>query len=58
MPETPYAETEVLLAVLNNNRERLNELLDDMLPHEMEELHTALDVLQRSLEDKLGEAGS
>lgn len=40
--ETPYAETEALLAVLNDNDERCNEILRDML---WGELYVFLDKL-------------
>lgn len=33
--ETPYAETEAFLAVMNQDDERLAELLADMLPGEL-----------------------
>jgi hypothetical protein len=33
--ETPYTETEALLAVLNDDSDRLAELLDEMLPNEL-----------------------
>lgn len=35
MTETPYTETEALLAVMNGDYERLKFLLDGMLPNEL-----------------------
>lgn len=35
MPETPYVETEALLAVMNEDDERLFNVLDRMLPNEL-----------------------
>jgi hypothetical protein len=38
MSETPYVETEALLAVLNDDEERLAGVLDDMTPGELDQL--------------------
>ena len=37
-PQTPFTETEALLAVMNDDTARLGALLDDMLPNELREL--------------------
>lgn len=38
MSETPYAETEFLLAVMNEDERRARELLDDMTACERDDL--------------------
>jgi hypothetical protein len=43
MSETPYTETEVVLAALNKDNSRLEQLVTDMLPNERRTLLEALD---------------
>jgi len=51
-PETPYAETEMLLAVMNEDRERVQQLIASSTRRELVELSDHLDTLQ----DAIGEA--
>jgi hypothetical protein len=48
-PETPYSETEMLLAVLDDNGERLQELIDGSSMSELLTLNDALDSLQDAI---------
>jgi hypothetical protein len=43
--ETPYAETEALLAILNNDETRLEEVLREMSDHELSALEVVADKL-------------
>jgi hypothetical protein len=43
MSETPYTETEVVLAALNKDNSRLEQLVTNMLPNERRTLLEALD---------------
>lgn len=49
MSRTSYTETEALLAILNNDHDRLYELLDDMSEHESAELARSADKLARAV---------
>ena len=46
---TPYIETEILLAVLNEDKERANNLIREMSTREKLELHYKLDVTMHLL---------
>lgn len=48
-----FAETAALLAVMDEDDERLTELLDDMLPNEMNEFAQQLERLLRQLYARL-----
>lgn len=52
-PMTPYTETEALLAVMNDDTERLEALLDDMLPGEISALHEQVLTLDAALRQRL-----
>ena len=47
---TPYAETEILLAIMNEDPERANELASDFMPKErrvfLEQLHETVKVME------------
>lgn len=48
-PETPYTETEALLAVMNEDDERLKSVLDGLLPGEIRELYQQVGKLSTEL---------
>ena len=45
MSETPYVETEALLAVMNEDPGRLQDLLDGMTRHELSEFNEQIKML-------------
>jgi hypothetical protein len=47
--ETPYTETEALLAVMNGDQGRLEELTRSLLDGELAELRDQVDALRRAL---------
>lgn len=48
-PETPYMETEALLAVMNEDDARLRAILDDLHPGEVRELYQQVSTLGNEL---------
>lgn len=58
-PETPYMETEALLAVMNEDHQRLKSLLNDMHPGEVQELYEQVGKLGSALWERIqdGTAG-
>lgn len=52
-PETPYMETEALLAVMNDDDERLKAVLDDMHPGEVRELYKQVTTLGTELWNRM-----
>jgi hypothetical protein len=49
MAETPYIETETLLAVMNDDRERLDALVAELKPGEVKDLYRHTTALQNVL---------